>query len=299
MINTLHSSEINLLRVFVTVCECRGVTPAAEKLGVSPSTVSTQLLDLEERLKIKLCQRGRQGFRMTAEGIEVLNSAYKVFKQVEDFVFDVNSLKGEIVGRLKVGIIDNTCSHPQLKLDRVIKSFQKSYPKVELVFNVCAPDVLEESILNREFDLGIGVRGKRLPNLTYKRLCDELSVVCCGKSHPLFKADYSSLNSKLLSKSNWVYDFYRFPDKIPEINEPYLRTYVTNIEASLYLVLAGSHLSSLPKHYIQPFVDRGEIKIILENQFSYSLEFTIISNRNRKQEKLISLFTKLLLRHVG
>ena len=233
MLKNLHSADLNLLRVFVTVCECQGVTQAANRLGVAPSTVSTQLLDLEHRLNIKLCHRGRKGFSMTAHGTEVLKSAYRIFHQVEEFLFDVDSLQGSIVGSLKIGIIDNTHNHPRLELPQVIAEFQENYPKAQLSIDVCSPDNLEESILNREYDLGIGIRGKRLPNLMYRKLCSEKNVVCCGKRHPLFNTGKNAVTPEQLGQSNWVYDFYRFPDKIPKPAEPYTSTYVTNTESSL------------------------------------------------------------------
>ena len=298
MLKNLHSADLNLLRVFVTVCECQGVTQAANRLGVAPSTVSTQLLDLEQRLNIKLCHRGRKGFSMTAQGTQVLNSAYRIFHQVEEFLYEIDSLQGCIVGSLKIGIIDNTHNHPQLKLHQVISDFQESFPKVELTIDVCSPDSLEESILNRKYDLGIGIRGKRLPNLVYKKLCSEKNVVCCARKHPLFNIKQKTINPELLAQSNWVYDFYRFPDKIPKANEPYTSTYVTNTESSLYLTLTGTHLSTLPKHYIEQLVNKGEIKILLEDTLSYAIELYIIRNSYRKNEKLISKFTQSLLSQI-
>ena len=50
MFTRLHPSEINLLRIFITITECKGVALAAQRLGVAPSTISTQLLQLESRL---------------------------------------------------------------------------------------------------------------------------------------------------------------------------------------------------------------------------------------------------------
>ena len=299
MLRNLQSADLNLLRVFVTVCDCQGVTQAANRLGVAPSTVSTQLLDLEDRLGIKLCNRGRKGFSMTAKGQEVLKSTHKIFNQINEFLDDIDSLQGSVVGRLKVGIIDNTHNHPKLNLPHVISDFQKNYPKVELTVDVCSPDSLEQSILNRQYDLGIGIRGKRLSNLVYKKLCEEKNVVCCAKNHPLFKNRKNKIRPEHLSQSNWVYDFYRFPDKIPKVCEPYSSTYVTNTESSLYLTLTGTHLATLPKHYIQHLIDKGEIKVILEESMSYTINFHVITNLHRTNEKLISTFTRSLLSHVN
>ena len=48
-------------------------------LNVSESTVSTHMHDLETRLGLRLCQRGRGGFRLTADGEAVYRSARELF----------------------------------------------------------------------------------------------------------------------------------------------------------------------------------------------------------------------------
>ncbi len=53
--------DLRLLRVFATIVECQGFSAAQAELNISQSTISNHMLALEERLKCKLCQRGRGG----------------------------------------------------------------------------------------------------------------------------------------------------------------------------------------------------------------------------------------------
>ncbi|VEB41567.1 chromosome replication initiation inhibitor protein [Chromobacterium violaceum] len=54
--------DIRLLRLFRAVAECGGFSAAEGVLGISRSAISLQMGDLEKRLGIRLCQRGRAGF---------------------------------------------------------------------------------------------------------------------------------------------------------------------------------------------------------------------------------------------
>ena len=64
-------------------------------------------------------------------------------------------------------------------------------------------------------------------------------------------------------------------------------------------MLTGTHLATLPRHYIEHLVEKGQIRIILEQALSYSIELFVITNRYRKNEKLISTFTRSLLAHLS
>lgn len=60
--------EIRLLRLFKTVVECGSFTAAEGRLGITRSAISLHMNDLEKRLGMRLCQRGRAGFSLTDEG---------------------------------------------------------------------------------------------------------------------------------------------------------------------------------------------------------------------------------------
>ena len=63
--------DLRLLRIFKSVVECGGMTAAELELNISASTLSRHMKDLEERLGLVLCRRGRAGFTLTPEGVQV------------------------------------------------------------------------------------------------------------------------------------------------------------------------------------------------------------------------------------
>ncbi|MGH8844684.1 MAG: helix-turn-helix domain-containing protein, partial [Advenella sp.] len=54
--------DLRLLRVFRTVAKMGSFTAAESALGITRSAISLHMSDLEKRLGMRLCQRGRAGF---------------------------------------------------------------------------------------------------------------------------------------------------------------------------------------------------------------------------------------------
>ena len=64
----ISDMDLRLLRVFRTVADCGGMAAAELELNIGTSTVSRHIKDLETRLGLVLCRRGRAGFALTPEG---------------------------------------------------------------------------------------------------------------------------------------------------------------------------------------------------------------------------------------
>ena len=77
LLATLTDTDLRLLRVFRAVAACGGFAAAELELNINRSTISRHIKDLEGRLGVTLCRRGRGGFALTAEGEQVLASALK------------------------------------------------------------------------------------------------------------------------------------------------------------------------------------------------------------------------------
>lgn len=65
LMSALSNINLRLLRVFVTMAERGGYSAAQSELNIGLSTISSHMTALEERLGVRLCGRGRGGFRLT------------------------------------------------------------------------------------------------------------------------------------------------------------------------------------------------------------------------------------------
>lgn len=69
-------------------------------MGISRSAISLHMSDLENRLGIRLCQRGRAGFALTDEGREILEYIEVLTAAIEDFRSKVNQMHNRLKGSL-------------------------------------------------------------------------------------------------------------------------------------------------------------------------------------------------------
>ncbi len=153
----LSKSDIHLLSVFITVVESRGFTAAQIPLNVSNSTISRQISDLEVRLGLRLCQRGRSGFALTERGKLVYNAALDLFKAIEVFESDIDILHDKPTGTLSLAVIENWTSEKQPQLVEALRVFRDVAPDVYIEIYALPPDQIERGILDGSISIGIGV----------------------------------------------------------------------------------------------------------------------------------------------
>jgi DNA-binding transcriptional LysR family regulator len=82
LLGQVSDVDIRLLRVFRSVVEAGGVSAAELELNIGRSAISRHLKDLETRLNVVLCRRGRGGFALTDEGRHVYEATLQVLTEI-------------------------------------------------------------------------------------------------------------------------------------------------------------------------------------------------------------------------
>jgi DNA-binding transcriptional LysR family regulator len=90
--------DLRLLRIFISVVEHGGFAAAENALGITRSTISVHMSNLETRMKLKLCLRGRGGFSLTEDGQSVYRAVINLFDSLNDFSLLVGTLSKELSG---------------------------------------------------------------------------------------------------------------------------------------------------------------------------------------------------------
>ena len=134
----VHDVDLRLLRIFVAIVECGGLAAAESRLNIGRSTISSHLSDLEIRLGVKLCKRGRSGFELSEPGRVTYQASLELLQQCDAFANTVASSKNELSGRVSVSVIDTMVSDPRCKLAEVISAKSSDVPPAYLI----ASDVL-------------------------------------------------------------------------------------------------------------------------------------------------------------
>ncbi|WP_428929703.1 LysR family transcriptional regulator [Marinibacterium sp. SX1] len=93
---------ISDLRFLTALSTAPSLAAAARDLGVTPPAVSQRLALLEDRLRLRLVERGRGPLRLTAEGGYLVDRAQHILDNVDSLAEDMAVRAGRIEGPLHV-----------------------------------------------------------------------------------------------------------------------------------------------------------------------------------------------------
>ncbi|MEM7069653.1 MAG: LysR family transcriptional regulator [Pseudomonadota bacterium] len=295
MLKQVHASDLHLLRVFIAVAEERGIAAAQYRLNVAPSTISTQLSHLEDRLGLKLCQRGRAGFSLTDEGRAVLDAAYVLQDDLNEFAGSVSQLKGEAVGEVRIAIIDNLVFQPDLHLHQALRSLRNKYPNINFQLYNMSPDEIETALLAQKVDMGITWVMNQLPSLSRTNLMNETQLIMCGRHHPFFEADDEDISEQMIESTDWVARTYPLPRTFPFSRPHVTSAKAHSMETVAHFILAGTHLGYLPEHYAGRWIQEEQMRIIHKNRFNYQVPLDLAVRTDMLETPVIRICREEIL----
>ncbi len=276
----LHKADLHLLSVFMTVAERGGFAAAQVTLNVSQSTISRQIGDLERRLGMRLCQRGRVGFRLTDKGRAVYEACQHLSTALESFRATVGALRGELIGDLSIGVIDNWATDSCYPLAEVLRAFRARARSVHIQFHTMAPDEIEHAVLDNRVNLGIGVFHRHRPGLRYEALYDDPVELYCGSGHPLFDRDPGELDREDLDAADLVHRAYLSERQVAPLTAGLRSTASAwQIEGIAFLILSGWHLGYLPVSYAERWVTAGRMRTVLPGTFCLNTKIELVVRR--------------------
>lgn len=288
----LSDIDIRLLQVFRAVVECHGITKAQAFLNVSQPTISAHIGELERRLGIHLCERGRKGFRLTTKGERVYREAVQLFKAHEHFQNVTQELKGRLSGFLNIGIIDNVITDSNCPIISAIEMMNRRTNEVVIRLEIKRPSELEQAVMEMEVDLAIGTFDRQLPGLSYKKIYDEENELLCSSSHPIAKLiDPADIRTAVQGARKVTRTYLEGRDLLPiGGNDGSAPGHVQNLEAAAILILGGGHIGFLPKHYARQWTLTGKMKAIYLTDYRYCSEFFVVTPATPPRSTIVQTF---------
>lgn len=144
--------------VFVKVVDLKSFSLAAAELGVSSSSVSKQISQLEQHVGARLLQRTTRRLFVTEVGEAYYEKCQNILAEVEEAESLVSQLQGEPRGILKI-----TCNMTfgQMQLSKAIPEYMRLHPdvKVDVTLDDRAPDLIRDG-----FDMAIRIADPHLPD---------------------------------------------------------------------------------------------------------------------------------------
>lgn len=141
--------DINILKTFIAVCEYSGFSAAAEKLGYTQSTVSSQIKQLEHELNTVLFDRYYHRIDLTQDGIRALRHAKDIVGTYDQMVAETEKTE-ELSGTIRLAMSSSICN--RYFRDDFLKFHQK-YPHVRVVATESGTEQMFDMLKKNEVDL--------------------------------------------------------------------------------------------------------------------------------------------------
>ena len=283
--------DLRLLKVFRAVVKSGSYANAQTTLGVTQSTISTQMTQLEQRLGLTLCHRGRAGFRLTVEGESLYKLTSELFQSVSHFQNKAAEIKDNLSGTLRIGFLDNIISDKTNPLMEALRKFDKCPEnKVQITLESLSPTEMERCLLDDSLDVAVGIFDEAIPGLQYSDLYEERDSLVCHSEHSFAKIDNPRVLARALPKSKRVVRSFIGQQEFPFDNDAGVNAFVTSLEASAMLILTGGYIGFLPVHYSQSWIDKGElVELMPEKITRYSRFSLVVKDSMQSQSRPLQL----------
>jgi DNA-binding transcriptional LysR family regulator len=288
--------DLRLLRVFKAVAECGGMAAAELELNIGTSTVSRHVKDLETRLGLRLCRRGRGGFALTAEGERVYREILKLLGSVEAFRGGIDDIHRRMGGQLEIALFDKIVSNPEARVHQAVERFTAVAPEVRLSVHIDSINGIERGLLDGTYHVGVIPTHRSSKALSYADLFGETMLMYCGVRHPLFEANNEALSWAKIRKLPFAGLGYHSPNMVLS-HRARLERSATGFdqEAIATLVLSGAYLGFLPDHYADTFVKAGQLRAVHPQRFRYSCRFASVTRRSPAPSRVVRAFAECLI----
>lgn len=293
LLGNLSDTDIRLLRVFMAVVEAGGLSAAELELNIGRSTISRHLKDLELRLGLTLCRRGRGGFAMTQEGIQIYEYAQRLITSIEDFRHQVNDMHRTLQGQISIAMFDKTVSNPECHIPAAIAAYIRQAPEVQIDIHVVPVNLIEKGVLDGRYHVGIIPTHRPSSSLHYMPLFAEQMHLYCGAGHPLFNS--GDIDRKDLLKQRYAGLSFHSPNmETGRFRGLHKSAAANDQEGIATLIRSGAFIGYLPDHYAAPFVERGEMQRLELPEFDYRCEFAALYRRSPQPTRLVQRFLDAL-----
>lgn len=287
--------DLRLLRIFVSVVDHGGFAAAEQSLGITRSTISVHMSNLEARMKLKLCLRGRAGFSLTPEGQSVYRAVLSLFDSLNDFSLFVGTLGKELSGELVILCADQLNSKKQLQLANAIELIHEQAPNLHITLDGDSIANIEKLLLKDKAHMGIFPGYQKIEGLNYRPLSSEPIYLCCGKKHPFFNTVDTQVSAKDLASAPAIHPGIDIEaDGREQLQKLNLCAKAYQFDMRKTMIMSGKYLGYMPQSYIQQELNLGLIRIIQPSILTYQFDLSLVNKRSPREKNKVTLLDSVL-----
>lgn len=292
----ISRSELADFGYFLTIARHRNFRRAGLELGVSASALSHSLKGLETRLGVRLLNRTNRSVTLTAAGEELQAAIQGPFDAIGTAVEALNRYRSDPAGRIRLNVLEHASS---LLLGPVLPVFVDRYPEIEIDVAVSNHMV---DVVAHGADAGIRYGGTVPEDMIAQRLSSDIRWVVVGSPHYLERfgtpqnpsdlLEHRCLKIRLGDDSIYHWELDRAGEE-QRLDVPGAIT-IDDTQFALTLASRGAALAYLPEPCATPFVERGDLCVVLGDWASMGPGFHIYYSGRRQLPTGLRLLIDLI-----
>jgi molybdate transport repressor ModE-like protein len=289
--------KLAAMRVFAKIAEAGSLSAAGRQLGVSLTSVSRQLIALEQLLGSTLVERTTRHLALTEAGRLYHERVKEILEEIAEAERGLTVQTGVASGRLHV-------SAPSLlgrmRLSPMLPAFLAEHAQVSMDLILA-----DRPIRLAEEGIDVALRiGALEDSVLIVRKLDDLQLVVCAAP------DYVRRRGEPATPDDLVqHDCLGFGD-LPDVVEWSFqdgaarravrisaRLCANDLDALVHAAVAGVGLVRVPSWRIAPFLADGRLRIVLAAYQRPPAPLSILTLRNRLRLPKVRAFVDFLQRH--
>ncbi|MEM9658016.1 MAG: LysR family transcriptional regulator [Planctomycetota bacterium] len=181
--------QIRSLKIYCDVVDRRSFSRAADDNGISQSSASQVVHQLEARLGVQLLDRSTRPFVITPEGQRYYDGCRHILRRYEQLEQEVRALHDAEACSLVVASIYSVGLH---HMSAFMHRFSEDHPRAEARLEYLHPHRVCEAVVNGDADLGIVSYPEQTDLLEAIAWRSEPLALVCHPKHRLAAVDHVS-----------------------------------------------------------------------------------------------------------
>jgi LysR family transcriptional regulator, regulator for metE and metH len=289
--------EVRHLELVNAIHAEQSITRASSRLHLTQSALSHQLKNLEDRLGTQLFERNGRTMQITAAGERLLESAALVLRELKTAEEEIGSLASSPRGHVRIATQCYTC---YWWLPRLLRSFNREFPNVEVAIELEATRRPIEALLAGKLDLAITNRKIADRRLRYRMLFEDELVAVVTKDHPFANAPFVPIeafqNETLILHSPAAESGFMQKVLYPAGIVPIKVLVVQLTEAILELVQTGMGISVLARWAITEQLSRREVVAVKISKAGVHRQWHAVTIAAKRKPKYVDGLIAMLAR---
>lgn len=279
------------MRIFAQVMEAGSFTAAADRLGMSKQSVSRRLMQLEERLGVRLLNRSTRRLDATPLGQHYYQSALRLLGEVQQVEHDISGQAQVLRGTLRLSA---PLSFAMAHLGCLLPLFLQRHPQVSVEVDLSDRPV---DLIGEGYDLVLRIGTLEDSTLIARRIASIQRVYCANPDYlalrgtPLQPDDLAQHDCLPYGHGRQVQ--WRFKGKVQALNVSG-RMRVNNGELLRDTAIAGLGVTYLPTFIVGDALKDGRLITILDDFAPEALTLSAVYPQHRQSSRPVQALVEFL-----